>query len=594
MVIGFTLSLVPLLYSPASAAAPDTFTVMIPMQDGINLAADVYLPDPDDNGVGPYPAILVMTPYNKTGMAGLTGYFQTIGYAVVIEDTRGRFASEGEYRPYETAGPDGYDTVEWIAKQSWCNEKVGTFGPSAMGIAQLLTAETQPPHLMAMSVDVASPDLHDQSDYQGGAFRLSLVEGWLFGQSYDVIDRLTEGKGNVTNVLDVFDASQDKWFKHLPLKNFPVLSRLQPSWNDIIHNPADGPFWDSTRTDLSKIKVPVLQFGGWYDIFTQGTIDVFQALQGQGVPTKMAIGAWTHFNYFSNIQGDPNKPFDNATFPGGIGTYLYLQGQWFDKYLKDADPSETTAIDAMPPVSYYTAEAGATGSHPVLGPYWKTASTWPPAGTVDKPFYFANGNGPDPLIDDGLLVTDMPTSKGLIDYVYDPRDPIPTVGGNNLIIPGGAYDQSAVEMRGDVVSFSTQPLAADLVVSGRVIVKLFAASSASDTDFTAKLVDVGPDNYARNVVDGIVRARYRDSDQTQTLLVPGKINEYTIDLWSTSYLFKEGHRIRVDISSSNFPRFDRNPNTGDTFGKNGKLSAAQNTIYFGKDYPSLILLPSVP
>ena len=592
IVFGFTLSLIPLLYSPANAATPDLFTVMIPMRDGVNLAADVYLPDPDAHGLGPYPAILVMTPYNKTGMAGLTAYFQAIGYAVVIQDTRGRFASEGDYRPYETAGNDGYDTVEWIAAQSWCNENVGTFGPSAMGIAQLLTAETQPPHLKAMSVDVASPDMHDQSDYQGGAFRLSLVQGWLFGQSYNVIDRLTHGEGNVTNVLDVFIANEDKWFEHLPLKNFPILNRLQPSWNDIIYNPDDGPFWDATRTDLSKINVPVLQFGGWYDIFSQGTIDVFEALQSRGIPTKMVMGAWTHFNYFSNIQGDPDKPFDNAAFPGGFGIYLYLQGLWFDKYLKDAGPS---LIDAMPPVTYYTIEAGPTVPSTFLGPYWRAASTWPPTGTTETSFYFTEGNGPDPLIDDGLLVTSLPDDNEAIDYIYDPRDPVPTVGGNNLSIPSGAFDQSSVEMRGDVITFSTEPLVADLEVSGRVIVKLFASSSATDTDFTAKLVDVNPaDNYARNVVDGIIRGRYKDTDESQTLLVPGDINEFTIDLWSTSYLFKAGQRIRVEISSSNFPRFDRNPNTGDTFGKNGKLDVAQNTIYFGKDYPSRIVLPVAP
>jgi len=442
-------------------------------------------------------------------------------------------------------------------------------------------------------VDVASPDLHDQSDYQGGAFRLSLVEGWLFGQSYNVIERLTEGKGNVTNVLDVFTASEDRWFEHLPLKNFPVLNRLQPSWNEIIYNPDDGPFWDATRTDLSKIDVPVLQFGGWYDIFSQGTIDVFQALQSRAIPTKMIMGVWTHFNYFSNIQGDPNKPLENAAFPGGYPTYFYLQGLWFDRYLKEAGPN---LIDFMPPVTYFTMEAGPSAPHPILlSPYWKTAYTWPPTGTVESSFYLTKGPGPDPLIDDGLLVSSLPTDNEAIDYIYDPRDPVPTVGGNNLSIPAGAFDQSSVELRGDVITFSTEPLAADLEVSGRVIVKLFASSSATDTDFTAKLVDVNPaDNYARNIVDGIIRGRYKDTDESQTLLVPGEINEFTIDLWSTSYLFKAGHRIRVEISSSNFPRFDRNPNTGDTFGKNGKLSVAQNTIYFGSDYPSRIVLPIAP
>jgi len=587
---GLALALVLFFQIPAKAEAPSPFTVMIPMRDGVQLAADVYLPDPDYLGTGPYPVILVMTPYNKAGMVGLTTYFQMIGYAIVIEDTRGRFASEGDYYPFKTAGNDGYDTVEWIADQAWCDGNVGTFGPSAMGIAQLLTGATQPPHLKAMSIDVATPDMHDQADFQGGALRLSMLEGWLLGQSYDAIDRSNEGKGNTSNVLDIFTANMDKWFEHLPLKNFPVLNRLQPAWNEIIANPDDGPYWDATRTDLSKINVPVLQFGGWYDIFSQGTIDAFQALQAQGVETKMVMGAWTHFNYFTDWQGD--RPLDEAAFPGGFGFYFCLQGLWFDKYLKGAGPS---LIDLMPPVSYYTIEAGPVGAHPVLGQYWQAALTWPPLGTVETPFYFEAGVGPDPAIDDGLLVTALPTIDDSIGYVYDPKDPVPTVGGNNLIIPGGAYDQSSVEMRGDVISFSTEPLTADVEIGGRVLVKLFASSSARDTDFTAKLVDVDPaDNYARNVVDGVARGRYKDTDEAQTLLVPGEINEFTIDLWTTSYLFKEGHRIRLDISSSNFPRFDRNPNTGRTFGKDAKLAKAENTIYFGPAKPSRIILPVVP
>jgi hypothetical protein len=216
-----------------------------------------------------------------------------------------------------------------------------------------------------MSIDVATPDMHDQADFQGGALRLSMLEGWLLGQSYDAIDRSNEGKGNTSNVLDIFTASMDKWFGHLPLKNFPILSRLQPAWNEIIANPDDGPYWDATRTDLSKINVPVLQFGGWYDIFSQGTIDAFQALQAQGVETKMVMGAWTHFNYFTDWQGD--RELFEAAFPGGFGFYFYLQGLWFDKYLKGEGPS---LIDLMPHVSYYTIEAGPVGAHPVLGPYW--------------------------------------------------------------------------------------------------------------------------------------------------------------------------------------------------------------------------------
>lgn len=535
-------------------------TFMVDMRDGVKLATDVYLP----KGGGPFPVIVTRTPYNKTLVAGMMLDFVKYGYAVVSQDVRGRFSSQGKSIAFFFDDKDGYDTIEWIAKQPWSNGKIGTFGGSAMGITQNVMAVIPPPHLSCQAVGVAPSSLYDTT-FTGGGFRLALVAGWL-GESAWPVDNLQQ----------------------------------------MTEHPLNDAYWE--RGDFVKnaahVKVPVLHAGGWFDIFLQGTVDTFNAYQKNGGggakgKQKLVMGPWVHGIGDPNA-GDFHFP-DNARAslkPGEGGTMDILR--WFDWCLKGKD----TGIEEEPAVRYYV--MGALGEDGAPGNVWKSSDTWPPPH-IDTDYFFH---------EDGSLTKAKPGDKTTSKtYTYDPHNPVPTLCGHNLGSPKpGSCDNRSVETRPDVLVFTSDVLNAPLEITGAVTAKIYASSTAKDTDFTAKLTDVYPDGRSMLILDGLARARHRNSVTKDELITPGKIYEFTISLWSTALVFNKGHRIRVEISSSNYPKFDVNANTGEPFGFAkpilnylmvhafsmdwkptniySKVFMAQNTVYFDAQHPSHITLPA--
>ena len=511
-------------------------TVMLPMKDGIKLATDVYLP----GGSGRFPTIFVRTTYNKDGLAALGADGQKRGYAVVVQDTRGRFASQGENLPFETDGwwggkQDGLETVEWLAKQPWCG-KIGTMGGSALGITQLLLAGTGTKRVVAQVIHVGAPRPYGDIAFSGGVFRKAMVEDWLSLVQFspDALKRWTR--------TDVYDRS-----------------------------------WQERDLSLryGAVQAAAVHVGGWYDIFSQGTIDAFTGYQTRGGPgargrQKLIMGPWTH-GIFQDKAGE--LTFRDGRRPPGRAHDHWV---WFDRYLK----GENNGVDSEPAVTYYT--MGDTADPSAPGNVWRTSPTWPPSGLKPAAYYFGS---------DGSLDTRRPSRAGSLSFIYDPRDPCPTTGGPQLTLPSGARDQRAVEKRKDVLVFSTAPLQRPVEVTGRVKVKLWASSDAPDTDFAAKLCDVYPDGRSFNVCEGILRARFRRSFSKPELMQPGKVYSFDIDLWSTSIVFNKGHRIRVHVTSSNAPGWDPNPNTGEPFRSSSRVRTARNTIYTGGTRSSRILLP---
>jgi putative CocE/NonD family hydrolase len=506
------------------------------MRDGVHLATDVYLPA----GNGPFPVILLRSPYDKNGGSGLGEDGARRGYAIVIQDTRGRYASEGENLPFESDGwaahQDGYDTLEWIAKQPWCNGKIGTFGGSALGITQLGMAGTGTSRLTCQHITVATPNFYQHGVFPGGVFKKAMIEDWL---------RVTQHSPD----------SLKHWTSH----------------------PTYDAFWRARdlTTRWDKVNAPAIHIGGWYDLFTQGTLDAFQGYQTQGGPLarghqKLLIGPWTH-GVFQAQAGELTYP--NATQPPNNVQDAW---RWFDYWLKDIP----NGIADTPAVTYYVM-GDVTDPH-APGNVWRTASAWPPIKTQPTAFYFHA---------DRSLSTARTPGDASLTYTYDPKHPVPTVGGPQLTLPAGPRDQRAIESRPDVLTFTTEPLSAPLEVTGRVRVTLWASSDAPDTDFFAKLCDVYPDGRSMNVCEGQLRARFRAGFQQEKLLKSGQVVSLPIDLWSTSIIFNRGHRLRVQITSSNAPGYDPNPNTGAPFRANDQTRVAQNTIYLDSRHPSHILLP---
>lgn len=525
-----------------SALGVPTKTELVPMRDGTKLATDIYLPEGD----GPFPAIVIRTPYPRGDSSD--SEFLKAGYAVVVQSLRGRFGSEGSGNMVFIddgwgKNQDGYDCIEWVAKQAWCTGKIGTFGVSAPGITQYLAAGSGPPSLACQIVGLAPCDLYNQCVYQGGALRKEQVEGWLSANKF--------GPESLAEIE-----------KH---KTYDDL------WRGLDF---------STRFEYAN--APAVHVAGWYDTFLQGNLDSFVGMQykgGEGARGKqrLIVGPYTHGG--RRHRGELEYP--NYDPPGELGV---SNVGWFDRWLKGID----NGIEKRPAVVYYT--MGAVGEKDAPGNEWRTSDVWPVPSEITpfylrKPFHSQKG---------GRLTKEKPCEKNArVTYSFDPDNPVPTVGGNNLLIKAGPWDQREAEQRKDVLVFTSATLEEPLEITGRIKAKLWVSSSAPDTDFTVKLTDVYPDGRSMLVCDGILRARYRNSFEKPELMKPGEIYELEVDLWSTSLIFNKGHKIRVAISSSNYPRFDVNPNTGaDTLDK-GKKIIARNTIYFDATHPSAIYLPVV-
>jgi putative CocE/NonD family hydrolase len=565
------------------------------MRDGIILHADVYRPA----AAGRYPVILLRTPYNKS--FGRIAYLQldpmraaSQGYALVIQDTRGRFNSEGDFYCFRDESQDGYDTVDWAAQQPWSDGNVGMYGASYMGATQWLAAIARPPHLKCIVPLITASDYHEGWTYQGGAFELGFNLSWTLANlvlaNFAHIKRPAAAGDRLRQELIRAVDCMCEPFTYLPLKDFPLLAQenLAPYYNDWLAHPDDDEYWRQWNIEdrHSQITVPALNVGGWYDIFLGGTLRNYLGMRqhggsAQATQQRLIIGPWFHTTMWPNIAGE----VDFGVMAQGLA--IDIEGiilRWFDHWLKGID----TGLLREPPVKLF-----------VMGENrWRDEPEWPLARAQNTRYYLHSGGRANTLHGDGVLGTELPGHEPADYYLYDPRHPVPTHGGGlccwQASVPGGAYDQRLVEERPDVLVYSAPPLAQAVEVTGPLMLKLWATSSAVDTDFTAKLVDVDPMGYARNLTDGIMRARYRESAAKPTLIEPGKVYEYTIDLWATSNVFKAGHRIRVEISSSNFPRFDRNPNTGHPFAQDAELRPATQTILHDVDHPSHIVLPIIP
>jgi len=534
--------------------------VKVPMRDGIRLSTNIYRPD----GPGRFPVLLMRSPYGNSGPGDSeAGFFVKNGYAVVLQDTRGRYESEGIFDAMQPEALDGYDTQQWIGEQSWCNGKIGTFGGSYVGFTQWMPASLQSPYLVTMIPVVTFSDFHDVA-YQDGAFRLELFGPWSFEMTHPY---------NVP--LDSIAKCTDKILMSLPLVDQDkMLGWKIPFLRDWLLHPEHDRYWDRTSVGdgYSKIKASAYNIGGWYDILLKGTINNYLKMTGPTInpeirkKQKIMIGPWVHDEGKRKVgELDFGEP--------AVLNNTELMVHWFDNQLKGVD----NGAMEEPPVKIF-----------VMGEnQWRFEKEWPLARTNYQKYYFHSKGRANTVSGDGSMDTKQPKDQTADKFIYDPMDPVRTIGTM------GPYDQRQLETRNDVLVFSTGILKEDIEVTGPVNALIYASSSAKNTDFTAKLVDVYPDRRAIRICEGIIRADHRDPSLPPSNIQPGKIYNYTIDLWATSNVFKKGHQIRVEISSSNFPRFDRNLNTGNYFATDTTILKAEQTIYHSAEYPSCIVLPVI-
>jgi hypothetical protein len=534
------------------------------MRDGVKLIADVYQPESE----GKFPVLLERTPYNRAGGAGSAAAMAAHGYVVIIQDTRGRFDSQGEFYPFRYESQDGYDTIEWAARLPYADGKVGMFGGSYVGATQMLAAMASPPHLVAIQPYVTASEYYDGWTYQNGALMQWFASSWSSGLAVDTLRRKAAGLENPKS-----------WVQQLPVDSYrmlelPPVSALAPYFPDWVAHERDDDYWRPWKISdhYGEMNIKALHSGGWHDIFLKGTIQNYVGLRGASparADQRLLLGPWAH------AETSPEGKVGDVTF--GKSAVLDTDAtilHWYDYALKGARNEYATGA----PVRIFIMGENA----------WRDEQEFPLARTQYTNYYLRAG----------ALSTDAPGAAEPEQYQYDPAMPVPTIGGrlccgNNQLPPGPA-DQRPSEGRPDVLVFSTPPLAKDVEATGWVKATIYASSSAVDTDFTALLADVEPSGYARFLTDGIVRARYRNSTRQAEPIEPGKIYKYSIDLWATSNLFKAGHRIRLYVSSSNFPRFDRNLNTGEPIAGSSRMIKAQQRIYHDQQHPSALVLPVIP
>ena len=562
------------------AAAQNEVTVErdvpVKMRDGVVLHADVYRPKTE----GKFPVLLQRTPYNKDGGVEFGVKAVARGYVTIIQDVRGRFSSDGEWYTFKHESDDGYDTVEWAAGLPYSNGKVGMFGGSYVGATQMLAAMAQPPHLTGIFPVVTASNYHDGWTYQGGAFEQWFSESWTSGLAHNTLQRRVEKN---TDALT--------WVGKLPLSSYPVVEPgtgegLAPYILDWLQHPTYDDYWKtwSIEDHFAQIQVPAYHMGGWYDIFMGGTLRNYAGIKARSGSEaarrnqRLLIGPWYHGPFTGKTgeldfgsEANVEKTSDDITL------------RWYDYLLKGIQ----NGVEKEKPVKIF-----------VMGKnVWREEDDWPLARAKSTRFYLHSGGGANSLSGDGTLNTIAPRAETRDSFVYDPGDPVPTRGGglccDNEHLASGAFDQRPNENRNDVLVYTTPVLQDNMEVTGPISVELYASSSAVDTDFTAKLVDVRPDGFCQNLTDGILRARYRNSQEKPELMQAGNIYKFTIDVWATGNVFLTGHRLRLEISSSNFPRFDRNLNTGEDPERGLRGVKATNTIYHDREHPSALILPLV-
>jgi hypothetical protein len=563
-------------------------SVAIPMRDGVRLFSDIWRPDTDE----PLPVLVTRTPYNRRISAEM-GAGETLaraGYVVVSQDCRGRFESEGQdWLPVELDIDDGYDTVEWAAAQSWSNGKVGMFGASYGGYIQWQAAIARPPSLVAMLPECCASDYWDPVWGPGGAFRVANRMGWTLmvameearriGLDDPLIDEVRQAQAAAGQDLlaqaEAVGSVVGRLMEYRPLRDVPFFAKAAPWYGDYFeHYRRDHPrwLWSNPRSHFAKITQPVIHVGGWYDVQTWGTIDAFVAMR-EGAATDHArhnqwliMGPWTHWGIASGVVGDldfgPEATLDIDT----------LRKEWFGYWLHGRD----TAVLERPPIRIF-----------VMGEnVWRDEHEWPLARTQWTPWYLHAGGS----FSDAASAESAPDT-----YTFDPRDPVPTRGGRMLMsaggFRGGPIEQGDVTSRADVLTYTSDPLTTSMEITGPVRAEIWVSTSAPDTDFTAKLVDVHPDGRSYNICDGIVRAR----TAVEIPLDPRAVYNLAIDLAATSILVAAGHRLQVQVSSSSWPMWEPNPNTGNPVGTDTRdeLRCAEQAVFHDPAHPSHIVLPII-
>ncbi|HEY6944547.1 MAG TPA: CocE/NonD family hydrolase [Candidatus Acidoferrum sp.] len=545
------------------------------MRDGVTLRADIYRPKAD----GKFPVLLVRTPYDKQGIMNFGLRAAERGYVVIAQDVRGRFTSEGEWYPFKNESQDGYDTVEWAAALPYSNGKVGMFGGSYVGATQYLAAISKPPHLAGICPTVTASNYHDGWTYQGGAFEQWFNESWSSGLALDTMRRRSE-KG--MNPLE--------GTKVLPLLSYPILEApsatgIATYFTDWLAHPNYDNYWKqiSIEDHYADIQVPVLGVGAWYDIFLGGTLRNYVRLKKEAGSEAAQRGQRLIVTVGGHAGG--GRKIGAVDFGEKLQTDdEEAMLRWYDWLLK----GEANGVDKEKPVRIF-----------VMGKNeWHDEDDWPLARAKSTRYFLHSAGGANSLSGNGALNTTTPTEEKADQFVYDPSDAVPTIGGplccQALPTGNGPQDQRPAEERKDVLVYTTAAFAKDTEVTGPVSLDLYVSTSAVDTDFTGKLVDVWPNGFAQNLTEGILRLRYRNSQEKSELANPGETYHITVDLWDTSNVFLAGHKLRLEVSSSNFPRFDRNLNTGEEQARATRTNKATNVIYHDKAHPSALIVPIVP
>lgn len=582
--------------------------LMIPMRDGVRLATDIYRPATGGDVVAEkLPVLLQRTPYDKsrTSYVEAAEFFARHGYVVALQDVRGRYGSEGVFTKYIGEGRDGYDTIEYLADLPYTDGRVGMWGTSYGAHVQANAAKLRPPHLRTIVVNMGG--MYNGWDHKirnHGAFELQQLT-WAFRQLAEEADDPV--------VLEMMRRERiHDWLQALPLRKGLNPLSVAPNFEDYIltmmtHGDYDT-YWKHPDINWAEFydqtaDIPILLVSGWYDSYCGGTIENYLGLAKRlSSPVHLVMGPWVHGGNTRSAAGKVELGPDAALSDFPREFHL----RWFDRFLKDRrDDSEDES-----PVRVFVMGTGDghkdENGRLYHGGYWRNEEEWPLPGTVSTPFYF--------YADGTLRESPPPDAVSPTTYTYDPRHPVPTIGGSfsstSPVFDPGAFDQREredlygssppylpLEARHDVVVFQTEPLAETVEVVGPIPVELYVSSTAVDTDFTAKLVDVYPPSadfpsgFDMNITDGILRARYRNGPERQELMRPGEVYRLVLEPFPTANVFKKGHRIRIDVSSSNFPRFDVNPNTGEPLGKNRRTVTADNTIYHDAKHPSHVALP---
>lgn len=577
--IVLALFLLVFLAAHAAERYPVTIDHNVPakMRDGITLRADICRPDTE----GRFPVLLTRTPYNKSSSIEFCALAAARGYVVILQDVRGRFASEGDWYPFKNESNDGYDTIEWAAGLPYSNGKVGMFGGSYVGATQYLAAIAKPPHLAGICPNVTASNYHDGWTYQGGAFEQWFNESWATGLAENTLDR------RVDNGQDALAGTIT-----LPLESYGVITApsaadVAPYFTDWLAHPDYDDYWKrwSIEDHYEDVQVPVFSIGAWYDIFQGGTLKNFTQLQ-TAAGTDIARRNQRLLMYIGGHAGGPKDRKIGAVDFGDKAPIDIDEEmlRWYDNLFKGIP----NGMEKDNRVKIF-----------VMGKNeWREEEAWPLARAKSTRYYLHSTKSANGLEGAGTLSTTAPVDEPVDKYLYDPKDPAPTLGGPLCCGPLpsglGPEDQRAAEQRPDVLVFSTPAFAQPTEVTGPVALDLYVSSSAVDTDFTGKLVDVWPNGFAQNLTEGILRLRYRDSQEKPELANPGQVYHIMVDLWSTANVFLPGHKLRLEVSSSNFPRFDRNLNTGDVQSRGTHMLKATNVIYHDRAHPSALILPIVP